>query len=132
MRRHPGSTVSGTDVRKRRRAQRGDRTIDTRIGRRDLIRSTGAFALAMGVQSRSAQAAGLLTPAEGDDTYFLSDSNPIANVDQQYLEALAIELFNRPDVEAAKKRAAATWAFVTDKIWAWAGRRLFPYRKTQR
>jgi hypothetical protein len=49
------------------------------------------------------------------DGYFLSNSNPIATIDQRWLDAKAIELFTRPDVQQAKQRAAGAFALVTDK-----------------
>ena len=50
--------------------------------------------------------------ADGD--YFLSAENPTATVDQRDLEDLAMRLFARPDVLAARRRAAATWKLVTE------------------
>ena len=49
------------------------------------------------------------------DGYFLSSSNPIATADQRWLDAKAVELFARPDVQQAKQRAAGGFAMVTDK-----------------
>lgn len=48
--------------------------------------------------------------------YFLSATNPIANVDQRDLERLAVRLFGRPDVQAAKAQAAIAWRRVTDRL----------------
>lgn len=50
------------------------------------------------------------------DAYFLSAINPVANVDQRDLEALAIRLFARDDIKAARTRAAAMWRRVTDRL----------------
>jgi len=48
--------------------------------------------------------------------YFLSAINPVANVDQRDLERLAIRLFERPDVKAARDRAEIMWRRVTDRL----------------
>lgn len=50
------------------------------------------------------------------DRYFLSAINPVANVDQRDLEALAIRLSARDDVKVACTRAAAMWRRVTDRL----------------
>ena len=47
-------------------------------------------------------------PLETGD-YFLSATNPVANVDQRDLERLAMRLFERPDVKAARARAGIMW-----------------------
>jgi len=47
------------------------------------------------------------------DEYFFSAGNPIANRDQKYLEALAVETFNRPDILKARERTKAEFARVT-------------------
>ena len=51
-----------------------------------------------------------------DDGYFLSAANPVANVDQRDLERLAIRLFDRPDVRAAREKAAIMWRRVSDRL----------------
>lgn len=48
--------------------------------------------------------------------YFRSATNPVANVDQRELERLAIRLFDRPDVRAARARAETMWRRVTDRL----------------
>jgi len=80
------------------------------IRRRDVIGGAGALALA-----------GIAPPAAAtvpDDGYFLSKTNPVANVDQRDLEALAIRLFARADVQAACTRAATSWEMVTSEIFS--------------
>jgi len=57
------------------------------------------------------------------DDYFFSVENPIANRDQQYLEALAVEIFNRPDILNARARTKGEFAMVTSntvspEVWA--------------
>lgn len=54
-------------------------------------------------------------PLEAGD-YFLSSSNPVANIDQRDLERLAIRLFGRPDVRAARARAEIAWRRVADRL----------------
>jgi len=54
-------------------------------------------------------------PLDTDD-YYLSSTNPIANVDQRDLEKLAIRLFERPDVRAARTKARVMWERVTDRL----------------
>lgn len=49
-------------------------------------------------------------------SYYLSKTNPIANVDQRDLEALALQLSARPDVKAACEVAKISWARVTDRL----------------
>lgn len=51
-----------------------------------------------------------------DDGYFFSASNPVANRDQQVLEATACRLFARPDIQAAVGRAGKSFAVVTDQV----------------
>ncbi|GGC02881.1 hypothetical protein GCM10011494_21730 [Novosphingobium endophyticum] len=51
--------------------------------------------------------------AEG---YFLSSTNPVANVDQRDLEKLAIRMFERDDVKAARLRADIMWRRVADRL----------------
>jgi hypothetical protein len=48
--------------------------------------------------------------------YFLSASNPIANVDQRDLERLAMRLFDRADVRVARDKAAIMWRRVADRL----------------
>ena len=60
---------------------------------------------------------------EDPDGYFFSRTNPIANRDQKELEAKAIELFHRADVQEAKKRThfgyeMVSRKFVSEKTWA--------------
>ena len=50
------------------------------------------------------------------DGNFLSESNPIANNDQRELEAKAIEIFSRPEIQEAKKRTTASFLHVTSNI----------------
>jgi hypothetical protein len=47
------------------------------------------------------------------DDYFLSARNPIANADQRYLDALAVELLARPDIQKAKQLTSDAFARVT-------------------
>ena len=49
-------------------------------------------------------------------SYFLSATNPVANVDQRDREQLAIKLFARADVQAACRRAEEMWRRVTDRL----------------
>jgi hypothetical protein len=81
------------------------------LSRREML--TGTAAMLIG-RSVVAQSPPVSTSALTSDKYFLSDQNPVANVDQRDLDALAIQIFARPDVQAARKHAAATWALVTD------------------
>lgn len=48
--------------------------------------------------------------------YFLSATNPVANVDQRDLERLAIRLFERDDVRRARDIARTMWLRVTDQL----------------
>ncbi|SCW61154.1 hypothetical protein SAMN02927924_01643 [Sphingobium faniae] len=54
-------------------------------------------------------------PLETGD-YFLSATNPVANVDQRDLERLAMRLFDRPDVRAARAKAGIMWRRVADRL----------------
>jgi hypothetical protein len=83
-----------------------------KIGRRDLITSAGALALTPAVKAATSPASRRIAMTDG---YFLSNSNPIATTDQRWLDAKAVELFARPDVQQAKQRAAGAFALVTDK-----------------
>lgn len=53
---------------------------------------------------------------DGVEDYFLSATNPVANVDQRDLERLAIRLFARGDVQAARTQAATMWRRVSDRL----------------
>lgn len=53
-------------------------------------------------------------PSLAPEGYFLSAANPVANEDQRELEDLAMRVFERPDVRAARKRALGLWLAVTD------------------
>lgn len=48
--------------------------------------------------------------------YFLSTTNPVANVDQRDLEKLAMKLFARQDVQSACRRAEVMWQRVCDQL----------------
>ncbi|WP_313808462.1 hypothetical protein [Sphingobium sp.] len=48
--------------------------------------------------------------------YFLSSTNPVANVDQRDLEQLAMRLFDRADVRAAREKAETMWRRVADRL----------------
>lgn len=48
------------------------------------------------------------------DDYFLSATNPIANVDQRHVEDLARELVTRPELRAARERAGYLWKAVME------------------
>ncbi|MBG6120094.1 MULTISPECIES: hypothetical protein [unclassified Sphingobium] len=50
-----------------------------------------------------------------DSGYFLSRTNPIANIDQRDIEATAIRIFARSDVQVAVKRAERMYQLVTDR-----------------
>ncbi len=86
-----------------------------KIQRRDLLVGAGALALGVATYARGRAANGGAADPGG---YFLSAVNPIANTDQRDLEALAIQLFARPEVQAVCKGAAAAWARVTDRIYS--------------
>lgn len=77
--------------------------------RREVVAGMGAVSLASAAKANSSRRR---TVADG---YFLSDGNPCATVDQQWLDARAVELFARADVQQAKERAAGAFARVTDK-----------------
>jgi hypothetical protein len=83
------------------------------VSRREVLAGSAALLLGESLRARAAESGPAVLAS---DKFFLSAENPIANVDQRDLEALAIQIFARPDVQAAKKRAAATWALVTDQI----------------
>lgn len=51
---------------------------------------------------------------QGAGDYFLSEDNPAATTDQRELEDLAMRLFERPDVKAARASAANAWRMVTE------------------
>ncbi len=50
-----------------------------------------------------------------DEQYFLSATNPVANVDQRDLEQLTMRLLQRDDVKAACRMAHEMWVRVCDK-----------------
>ncbi|MDG2002902.1 MAG: hypothetical protein P8J20_06170 [Novosphingobium sp.] len=88
--------------------------------RREFMLASGALAAGGASIPGSGLAA---TGRAAEDGYFFSAANPIANRDQQHLEALAVELFARPDVIAARKRTRAEFARVTShtvspEVWA--------------
>lgn len=65
----------------------------------------------------------MASPLDNSDGYFLSQTNPIANRDQQELEAKAIVLFHREDVREAMQRTHFGFEmvcrkFVSEKTWA--------------
>jgi len=99
-----------------------ERRNDLDIERRDFMLSVGAGALSLGM-ARQAEARESGVTTELSDPYFFSARNPVANRDQRDLEALAIELLARPDVQEAQKRTAAEFARVTSntvspEVWA--------------
>jgi hypothetical protein len=51
------------------------------------------------------------------DGYFLSATNPVANVDQREIERLTMRLLARPDIQAAQNRAREMFRRVTDRIY---------------
>lgn len=87
-----------------------------------------AMDLALVIRHDPARAAGLPSPGRGKenlrentmgphgDGYFLSSTNPVANVDQRDLEGLAMRLFERPDVRRARDIARTMWLRVTDRL----------------
>ena len=52
--------------------------------------------------------------ALGKDDYFLSSSNPVANVDQRTVEDLARELIRRPELIKAREQAGFLWRAVAE------------------
>lgn len=78
--------------------------------RRNFLAGSGVLAAGAAFSSRQAQAA---TELLMSNDYFLSTENPIANRDQKELEALAVELFARPDMLKARERTKADFARVT-------------------
>ena len=84
-----------------------------KMNRRELV----AAAALLPIGHAQAAQGGAPSPAEGaSDGYFLSSVNPIANRDQRDLEALALRLFERADVKAARANAKVAWARVTDHL----------------
>jgi len=49
------------------------------------------------------------------DQYFLSKLNPLATADQRHLDSVALELWDRSDIQTAKRRTMGAFAMVTDK-----------------
>jgi len=82
-----------------------------KIRRRDVLAGAGAAALAPALKA----AAPLPRRPAVTNGYFISSSNPIATADQRLLDAQAVELFARAEVQQAKQRAAGAFALVTDK-----------------
>ena len=80
------------------------------IGRREFMAASGALAAGAALGPGAARAAG---GGEALDDYHFSAANPIANRDQKQLEALAVEIFNRPDIIVARQRTKAEYARVT-------------------
>jgi hypothetical protein len=54
------------------------------------------------------------TPGRLQDGYFLSDTNPCANVDQREVEDVAMRLIRRPEVERARADASVLWRSVAE------------------
>ncbi len=54
---------------------------------------------------------------DNPEGYFLSATNPVANIDQRDLERLTLKLLARPDIQAAKNRAREMFRRVTDRIY---------------
>jgi hypothetical protein len=48
------------------------------------------------------------------DGFFLSDTNPCANVDQREIEDVALRLIRRPEVERARAHASLLWRSVAE------------------
>ena len=48
------------------------------------------------------------------DDYFLSSTNPVANVDQREVEDLALQLVDRPEVKQAREKAGFLWRMVME------------------
>jgi hypothetical protein len=48
------------------------------------------------------------------DGFFLSDTNPCANVDQREIEDVAMRLIRRPEVERARAHASVLWRSVAE------------------
>jgi hypothetical protein len=53
-------------------------------------------------------------PGRLQDEFFLSDSNPCANVDQREIEDVAMRLIRRPEVERARAHASVLWRSVAE------------------
>jgi len=82
--------------------------------------ASGALAAGASLKAQVGAAAG---GGIAMDDYYFSAENPIANRDQRDLEALAVELFARPDIKAARDRTRAEFARVTSEtlsaeVWA--------------
>jgi len=54
------------------------------------------------------------TRAELKDGFFLSETNPCANVDQRDIEDVAMRLIRRPEVERARAHASLLWRSVAE------------------
>jgi hypothetical protein len=54
------------------------------------------------------------TRGELKDGFFLSDTNPCANVDQREIEDVAMRLIRRPEVEGARAHASVLWRSVAE------------------
>jgi len=91
------------------------------IGRRTFLAGASAMPLASGKTAAAQAPAGAI--ADAADGYFLSRSNPVANRDQQELEAMAIALYRRDDLRGAIRRTAFGFeavvrAAVSERTWA--------------
>jgi hypothetical protein len=53
-------------------------------------------------------------PAQSKDGFFLSETNPCANVDQREIEDTAIRLIRHPEVERARAHASQLWRSVAE------------------
>ena len=51
---------------------------------------------------------------EFKDGFFLSETNPCANVDQRDIEDVAMRLIRRPEVERARAHASLLWRSVAE------------------
>ncbi len=81
-----------------------------KLHRRELLLGSAALAASAPALARRKPRA---APALPQDGYYLSATNPVANRDQRELEALAIRLQARGDMQAAITQTAASWARVT-------------------
>lgn len=79
------------------------------IQRREFVAGASAIAASASLGTGAARAEGTMAM----DNYFFSAENPIANRDQKHLEALAVEIFDRPDILMARERTKAEFARVT-------------------
>jgi hypothetical protein len=83
-----------------------------KMNRREMIAGVSALAAVPPVRGTLSGSSERTTMT---DQYFLSSSNPLATSDQRWLDAKAVELFARADVQQAKERAAGAFARVTDQ-----------------